>query len=234
MQLLVFDLRGTLAHFRRPDTTATHASYPVITRTALRGLLGSILGLAEFSGESWAGIQLLAPVRTVLQELSLLGKGFLTSGPAMNRPTSIELVVNPAYRIYYHGDYQEELMARIREGRSHYHTYLGSAFALTFPRFVGSWEVPEVELTPGMTYRCRTVLPTHVVQGLVMPPGDSKLQVGRIGGVHYHYLGGRRFRGAVHLVYEVQGQPISFVPTASPAEPKVRFAQLGDEVVCLW
>lgn len=234
MRLLVFDLKGTIAHFRRPDTTATHASYPVITRTALRGLLGSILGLPEFRGESWAGIQLLSPVHTSMQELSLLGKGFLTSGPAMNRPTSIELVINPAYRIYYHGDYQDELTGRIREGRSHYHTYLGSAFALTFPRFVGSWDVPEIRLNDGETYRSRTVLPAHAVKRLATPSGAAKVQYGRIGGVHYHYLGGRRFRAAVHLVYEVQGRPIDFTPAAPPFEPEVRFVQTGGEVVCLW
>lgn len=236
MRVLVFDLKGSVAHFRRPDTTATYASYPVITRTALRGLLGAILGLREFHGKSWAGIQLLAPVRTSMQELSLLGKGFLAKGEtknSMNRPTSIELVVEPAYRIYYHGDYRDELTRRISEGLSHYHTYLGSAFALTFPRFVGDWDLPEVRLEEGEEYLCRTVLPTHVVKQLTVP-ASGEMQYGRIGGVHYQYLGGRKFRGSIHLIYEVQGRPIHFLAKGNAVHPPVRFVRMDGELVSLW
>lgn len=242
MNLLVFDLHGSLAHFRRPDTTATHASYPFITRTALRGLLAAVLGLDALEGEAWTGIQLLSPIRTSVQELSMLGKGFLTSGPAMNRPTAIELVVNPAYRIYYHGAWQDELASRIREGRSHYHTYLGCAYCLTKPVYVGEWNVPEVELDGDNVYVTRTVLPTHAVARIVTRPSGDGLesrergiqQYGRVGGVHYEYLGERRFRGAVHLVYEKQGKPIAFVPEREPLSPPVRFARTEDEVICLW
>ena len=43
--LVVFELRGPLAHYRRPDTLGTHASYPFIPRTTLRGLIAAVLGL---------------------------------------------------------------------------------------------------------------------------------------------------------------------------------------------
>ena len=43
--LVVFELRGAMAHYRRPDTLGTHASYPFIPRTTLRGLIAAILGL---------------------------------------------------------------------------------------------------------------------------------------------------------------------------------------------
>jgi CRISPR-associated protein Cas5h len=142
-EILSFDLRGPLAHFRRPDTLATHASYPFLPRTALRGLVGSVLGRTELPDGVWAGLRLLAPVRTVAQELSLHGKTWeARSGRAdsFHRPTSIELVIQPHYRIFYAGPHADDLRARLEARQSHFHTYLGSAFCLTVPEWVGSVE----------------------------------------------------------------------------------------------
>src|ERR1700676_851306 len=114
--VLVFDVRAPLAHFRRPDTLGTHASYPFITRTALRGLAASILGRTSLPPEVRAGVRLMKPVRTVAQELSMHGKTWEAGrGPPhpFQRPTAIELVVEPHYRIYYGGPYLEELSERI-------------------------------------------------------------------------------------------------------------------------
>ncbi|MBE3575404.1 MAG: CRISPR-associated protein Cas5 [Firmicutes bacterium] len=232
MQLLTFDLRGPLAHFRRPDTTATHATYPFITRTALRGLLAAVLGMDEFQGHGWAGVQLLAPVRTRTQGLSLLGKAFLSSGRAFNRLTSVELVVGPHYRIYYAGDYADELAARIASRRSTYPTYLGSAFALCVPHWVGLLSAEEAALSPGEALDTPAVVPAHMVDELVVVPGR---QYARAGGMLHESLGGRRFRGTLDLIYEVAGRPIRFRPKAGPLEPQVRLMRLASgEVICLW
>lgn len=233
MKVLVFDLKGDIAHFRRPDTTATHASYPFITRTALRGLLGSILGLPEFLGEGWAGIELLSPIKTSVQELSLLGKGFLGSGPAFNRPTAIELVVKPHYRIYYHGDYQEELTQFIAAGESTYHTYLGSAFALTVPRFVDEINCKELYLGQLKEILNTTgVVPTHIISKLHLKPG---IQYARVGGMQYEYLGDRRFRGTINLIWEVNGNQVAFSPSSNTEGPPVKIVRLpSQEVVVLW
>ncbi len=115
--IIVFDLRGPLAHFRRPDTLGTHATYPFITRTALRGLAASILGLPAVPSEVRCGIRLLAPVRTVVQELTMHGKTWVAaSGRAdsFHRPTAIELVVQPHYRIFYKGPLSDELSRRLK------------------------------------------------------------------------------------------------------------------------
>ena len=124
MRILVFDLKGKIAHFRRPDTTTTHASYPFITRTVLHGLLASVLGEERLVGENLIGIQILSRIKTVTQELSFLGKGWVGGGKNFNRPTSIELVVNPHYRIYYTGEHLERLSTMIQNRQSTYHTYL--------------------------------------------------------------------------------------------------------------
>ena len=88
MKVLSFDLRGDIAHFRRPDTTVTHATYPFITRTVLAGLCASIIGKDLLDGDNYTGIQLLSRIKTVSQQMSMLGKGWLgSSNDTFNRQT---------------------------------------------------------------------------------------------------------------------------------------------------
>ena len=71
MKTIIFDLQGEMAHFRRPDTTSTQLTYPFITPTAIKGLVGAILGIEDFVTNDKIGIQLLNPVRTIAQQMSM-------------------------------------------------------------------------------------------------------------------------------------------------------------------
>lgn len=237
--ILIFDLRGPLAHFRRPDTLATHASYPFFTRTALRGLVGSVLGLTELPADVRAGLRLLTPVRTVAQELSLHGKTWEAgSGRAdsFHRPTSIELVVQPHYRIYYAGPYADELRRRLEAQQSHFHTYLGSAFCLTVPEWVRAVEAAQpMTVEPGRLLTCVTVVPAPAVARL-LPQGDC--QYARVGGLLREHLGPfpeRRFRGTLAVLYEVNGGPLIFESAQDGLDASWQFYELPDEgTACLW
>jgi len=235
MRVLIFELKGPIAHFRRPDTMGTQATYPFITRTALRGLIASVLGLEMLPAKARCGIRLLAPVRTVAQELSLHGKSWIGGGDARSyhRPTAIELVVKPHYRVYYAGPHADELEALLRDGRSHYHTYLGSAFCLTFPVWVGSAESRgPLQVAADSALHCVTVVPSPAV-GRLLP--DEHREYARVGGILFEYLGERRFRGTVSVLYEVSGGPIEFVPSDRTQDAFWEFHELpGEGVVCLW
>lgn len=238
MTMVIFDARGPIAHFRRPDTLGTHASYPFITRTALSGLAASILGRDSLPDSVRFGIQLLAPVSTVTQQLSMHGKTWVATGlePQFRRPTAIELVVNPAYRFYYDGEFADQLADRLRRRQSHFHTYLGSAFCLTFPQWVRTLaddDLSELATRTDETLRCLTVVPTQAIRRLLPQDGDH---YARVGGVPYRRLGGRRFRGTVSLIYEVNCRPIRFAPnTPSGIAYPCRFLRIPDGgVVCLW
>ena len=238
MTMVIFDARGPMAHFRRPDTLGTHATYPFITRTALSGLVASILGRDSLPDSVRFGIQLLAPVSTVTQQLNLHGKGWIAPGheSQFRRPTTVELVVNPAYRLYYEGEFADELTDRLRRGQSRFHTYLGSAFCLTFPKWLQT--VADADLSPltmvaDDTLQCASVVPTQAIRRLLPQEGDH---YARVGGVSYRHLGRRRFRGTVNLIYEVNGRPIRFVTNANgDSADRSRFARLPDgRVVCMW
>ncbi|MGS0764725.1 CRISPR-associated protein Cas5 [Syntrophomonas curvata] len=230
MQVLVFDIRGSMAHFRMPDTTNTHASYPFIPPTTVRGLAGSILGLPDFTGTALVGIRIMKPVKSTMQQMSMLGKGWLGSDVSFNRPTTIELLVNPHYRIYWSGDYFKELKECLQEGKSYYHTYLGSAFALTFPQYIGTFLCESIEDQPEI--ECSSIVPINSIKRLITVPGN---QYSRIGGVHYEYLGDRNFGRTCSVLYEPLGQSILLDANTELTNIESKFCRLeSGESVCLW
>ena len=225
MKGIAFDVRGSIGHFRRPDTTATQLTYPFITPTAAKGLVGAVLGIEDFVTADQVGIELLHPVRTVAQQMSMLGKD---AGAAFNRPTTIELLVNPAYRIYYTGEeYTEQLIAALTEDRVIYSTYLGVAYALTKPLLYRVY--PRVNLIEAEgVIESKAVVPTAVIGEIIVKPGRYYC---RAGGYLRQYKGGRRFEKSVDFLYEKDGKPISFVPKAEPTD--FQMAVFGEETVCL-
>lgn len=236
VNLTVFEARSNLGHFRRPDTLATHATYPFITRTALRGLAASILGRDSLPDPVRCGIQILTPVRTNSQQLSLHGKSWTGGGAeaSFSRPTTLELLVKPSYRCYYAGPLADELAEALERQRSRYHTYLGVAYCLTFPALVARMSAPvyAADAIEPKTIRCLTVLPEEAVTELIPEP---EREYARVGGVPYAEIGGRRFRGSVNVFYEVNGNPITFLPRPAPADLRWLIVDVGEGMsACLW
>ncbi|BAF60098.1 hypothetical protein PTH_1917 [Pelotomaculum thermopropionicum SI] len=239
-QVLVFSIKGSLAHFRQPDTTATHATYPFPPRPTIHGLLASVLGLdfddeagaAFLHEEHFVGLSLLKPVRTVCAQMSMHGKGFTGGGgDSFNRLTTIELVVSPHYLVYYTGSRLGELAERIRTGQSVYHTYLGSAYCLTFPVFHGLY--PLLEVAPGEEepLPCSSVVPQGVIQEILVEPGGN-YAVARA--LPYRHVGGRFFERTLNVIYEVNGKPLK-VKVRKVPEIACKFLKLPEgKVVCLW
>lgn len=230
MRLITFELKGSIAHFRKPDTTVTHSTYPFITRTALHGLVGSILGLKKLEGDNWFGLSLEGPVTTSFQQMSMLGKGWISSGGTFNRPTTIELLVNPNYKIFYAGSYSEKLKNMLVQNESVYHTYLGSAFCLTTPRLIADVEAEEIEPKKDQVIETRSIVPLHVVNELKL---YDNISYSRAGGIRYSEVDNRIFDGNINYVYEVNGENITFTYKMANYPP-TRFAQTNKEVVCLW
>lgn len=232
MKLLIFDLRSPLAHYRRPDTTSTHATYPFIPRTALRGLLASVMGLDMWPEEGWTGLELLNPIQTRVQQLSLLG-GFLESGKMFNRPTTVELVINPHYRVYYAGALVEELSDRIRMRQSMYHTYLGSAFALCVPEFINLTEREVLTQSDvSKELNVKGIVPVHCVASFAP---EAPRRFARAGGMLYRALPNRRFQGTINFIYETTNRFFKICVNDDISIPSVYFVKNEDtSYVALW
>lgn len=226
MKVVAFDVKSSLAHFRRPDTTATQLTYPFITPTAAKGMVGAILGIEDFITQDRIGIQLLSNVEIVSQQLSLLGKG---GGAVFNRPTTIQLLVKPAYRIYYGGDeYVDQLEERLLNHQAVYTTYLGSAFALTTPKYVATWSLQEA--TPsGTICHSKTVVPVQLIEELYVEDG---FYYQRASGFMKEYIGNRTFQKSIDFLYEQNGKKIKVKPKQE-IDSEISVYELEGDLVCL-
>lgn len=225
LKIVSFDIKSSVAHFRRPDTTATQLTYPFIPPTVAKGLVGAILGIEDFTTTDKIGIQLLSEMRMVSQQLSLLGKG---GGSTFNRPTTIQLLVEPAYRLYYAGEqYTDELEHLLQNKQSVYTTYLGSAYALTTPTYVDTWELPE--LTPNeQICAALSVVPVSLIKELIMEDGYFYQ---RASGFMKDYQGNRTFEKSVDFIFEPKGEKLKFKPTFN--QPVYTMVEMDDDIICL-
>ncbi|MTI80797.1 MAG: CRISPR-associated protein Cas5 [Firmicutes bacterium] len=227
MKVVAFDVKSSIAHFRRPDTTATQLTYPFMPPTAAKGLVGAILGIEDFVTRDQVGIQLLSPVKVVSQQLSLLGKG---GGNVFNRPTTIQLLIRPAYRIYYGGEeYVDKLEEYLKSGCAVYPTYLGSCFALTKPKYVNTWHATDISLQNNLT--TRTVIPASVIKELELQPNHH---FQRAYGFFKNYLGDRTFEQSIDYIYEENSNPTSFLPKPEVKELNIAILETkAGETICL-
>lgn len=223
MKTVVFDIKGKIGHFRRPDTTVTHLTYPFITPLAAKGLVGAILGITDFITNDKIGIQLLSPVRTSVQQLSLLGE----SG-TFNRPTTVEFLVNPAYRIYYTGEeHVDELYNKLKNNTSVYPTYLGAAYALTFPKFVDYFEEVEI-INDEIDIETSSVVPIPAIKELIF---EDNRHYNRAGGFIKDYLGERQFERSISYIYEKDMKSIKF--SFYPNDERCLVMNIEGEFICL-
>lgn len=223
MKTVVFDIKGKIGHFRRPDTTVTQLTYPFITPLAAKGLVGAILGITDFITGDKIGIQLLSPVRTSVQQLSMLGE----SG-TFNRPTTVEFLVNPAYRVYYTGEeYADELYNKLKNNFSVYPTYLGTAYALTFPRLVGYFEDVEI-VNDEINMETPSVVPIPAIRELIF---EDNHHYNRAGGFIKDYLGERQFEKSISYIYEKDMKNIKF--SFRPNDEGCLVINIEGEFICL-
>ncbi|WP_339063930.1 CRISPR-associated protein Cas5 [Tepidibacillus marianensis] len=230
MKAVIFELKGSIAHFRRPDTTATHLTYPFITPTAAKGIVGAILGIEDFMTNDKIGIQLLSPVHTVTQQMSMIGKD---AGNTFNRPTTIELIVNPYYRIYYAGkEYSEQLHDFLMKNHAVYPVYLGSAYALSKPLLNEVYQEVNLEIVGNSLIETKTIIPTSIVKELHF---QQDHYYSRAGGFMYKYKGQRVFEQSINFLYEKEGRSITFTPVVNINEDsEINIVRLGEEYVCLF
>lgn len=141
-RLLVFDLVGPMAHFRKFYTNSSSLSYHLPPRTALGGILAALLDrerdgyYEELSLErARIGVALKTPVRTFMQTVNYLytkEEGWDGSKGHTQIPLELVLPRPPdrvlRYRVYFtHEDEAllEELNKQLQDERYKYPLYLG-------------------------------------------------------------------------------------------------------------
>lgn len=158
--VLVFDVGGDYAHYRKFNTTTSPLTYHLPPRPALAGLLGAVLGvLRETAPGRFAAdvtpvnelfhpdrcalaVRLLHPVRKTQMAFNLLDTKKSFYNVEQRTQIEFELLKDPKFRIYValtDAALQQELTARLRDRNFHFTPYLGLAQLLGQVTYRGSF-----------------------------------------------------------------------------------------------
>ena len=150
-RVIVFDVWGDYAHFRKNYSTSSPLTYSFPPRTALSGLIGAVVGLDKaeyfrhfFKVDAKIGCKILAPVKKVRIGENLIDTKSAVKMHLIKNRTQIrfELVKDPKYRIYlFHSD--DQLYSKIKEllvsHKSVYTPCLGLSQLICNYKFIGEF-----------------------------------------------------------------------------------------------
>ena len=173
MKVLVFDIYGDYAHFRKYYTTTSPLSFSFPPPPTISGILGAIYGVPKNENlkifgynDCQVALRILSPVKKVRMGINLINtkdnKYFLLLKAKNHEPRiqiRTEFVKSPKYRIYVkHKDHDifNKLAEFIKSHRSFYTVSLGLSELLADFRFVGIYESTEQNNFEG---KINTVIP---------------------------------------------------------------------------
>jgi len=238
MKTLVFDLKGSFAHFRKFYSNSTSLSYEFPPRTTVCGIVAAILGLARDSyyelfqeNDAFVAVQILCPTKRISQTVNYMWvkypRDLNGSGGHMQIP--VEWVVREegigsgliGYRIYFaHRDrsLQDRLAKLLRNGQACYPPYLGITEALATAEFVCEAEADEV-ISDGRPVEIASVCPIHLLKDITYLPFGNKQRLYMRDRIPCSFDRHRKLAGITQVIYEPKGQDVV-------ANPKSSYAQL--------
>lgn len=143
MKLLIFDLVGKMAHFRKIDMNSSSMSYSFPPRTTISGLLAGIIGLERDSyyevfstDQCQIAVSVRSPIRKIIQTINymLINTPNDLNNSKGHTQIPVEFILpeggitNLRYRIYFtHKDQEiyQMIKKRIKTNRFVYPPYLG-------------------------------------------------------------------------------------------------------------
>jgi CRISPR-associated protein Cas5h len=169
MKVLVFDIWGEYAHFKKIYATTSALTYAIPTKPTIYGIIGALIGLDKEDNiylKSFAdkkclvGISILKPL--IFQRLGInlkaeLGRKKEGSPP---KPTMMEFVHRPKYRLFItHKDEEiyEKLKKNLENHSSFYTLTLGLANLLASFKYHGEFTTEGVQ--PNSTIAIHSVIP---------------------------------------------------------------------------
>ncbi len=159
MKGVVFTVKGSYARFRRPYTTTSALTFTLIHPIAVKGLIGSILGidyndLYHFTHDLKVGIQVLNPVYKDMQSFNL--NAITGNNKARNFQSTIEFLRDVEYRVFVSGDEDKliEIENILRDNSFRFTPYLGNSEHVAKIRYEGSYDVLKISEN-----LCHSVLP---------------------------------------------------------------------------
>jgi len=246
--MVVFDLVGFMAHFRKYYTNTSALTYSFPPRTALMGIVAAIVGWErdsyyEVLDRGRFGVGIKVPTRRLIQTVNYLRtkeedlSELRRLGRVPGTQTPLEFLL-PArqygslrFRVFFgHPDagLVAEVGWRVRDNRSCYPLYLGLTECPATAEFVaeikaGDWEA----ISPPAAVSITTVLNAALMEEIVLgaPAEPGRLVRER---VPHSFGPGRTLRPPASVIYEADGRPFS-ARLRAPAY-RLRLRDGGEEV----
>jgi len=136
-KILIFDIFGPFAHFRKYYTNASALTYGIPPRTVVMGMIASILGLARDSyyeelGEqnTRIGIQIISKFRKIMQTVNYINTKLPIKLGGNPQQVNLEIIVPIddviKYRIFFYNEkYIDKLSEKIKYKNLHFGLYFG-------------------------------------------------------------------------------------------------------------
>ncbi|MCG8512864.1 MAG: type I-B CRISPR-associated protein Cas5b [Halanaerobiales bacterium] len=157
-KVLVFDLKGDYAHFKKYYTTTSPLTFSIPPKTVMYGIIGAILGLSKEKADNnyylkyfqelscKIGIKVINSIRKTRISLNLIDTKTAVMMSRIKNRTQIrtEYVINPYYRIYFYHDNQElyhNLKDKLQKHHSYYSISLGLSENLANYQYQGESKV---------------------------------------------------------------------------------------------
>lgn len=227
--VLIFDIYGPVAHFRKYYTNSSSLSYAFPPRTVITGLVAGLLGWERDSyydilspQNCSVAVKLETPYRKIFQTVNYLFVKSLSelNGCSGHTQIPLELVVPSIgekeirYRIYFahHDEAIMNELASVLENRKYYYPpYLGLTEFIAKVEPVATKGVIISEIPPGEIVEVRTPVNKNCLQkgGIFfeIPDSDVPLQYLKER-MPLFFLPGRKLGGIADFVFEKNQRPM--------------------------
>jgi len=236
-EVLIFDLLGPMAHFRKYYTNSSSLTYGFPPRTVLMGVVAAVLGYErdtyyEAMDRGCFAVVPRVPCRRLIQTVNYVRTKSedLTElrrlGRARGTQVPLEFLLpargnsNLCFRIFFahpDADLMKEAACRLKENRSYYPLYLGLTECIARGEYVllagkSDYQV----LPPGNRVSLHSLLNAALLQEVLLAGSSCRLLRERAP----HSFGPERaLRPPVSVIYEDRGRPF----TARLHVPAFRF-----------
>lgn len=230
-RILVFDLKGYMAHFRKFYTNSSALTYTFPPYTTITGLIAGILGrqrdsyYQEFNHENCQiAISINSGTRKVVQTMNYIRtknkREF--NGSAGPTPTPLEILlssgINLGFRIYFsHRNQQlmETVKERIQENRYVYPPYLGITEFTASLDFIADLKESEIkQISQEDIAEIDTVINTDFIKdkGIRLEKTTAELKIFKEK-MPLEFGESRRLKKVASFIFDANGQNIPVILT---------------------
>lgn len=161
LKVIVFDIKGTFAHFRKFYTNSSSTTYDMIPRTTLMGIIAAILGYERdsyYEKLSSDNMCVTAKKTTetykIMQTMNYIRATSMTELIKQNQHTQVPFQVltgkhGVGYRIYVsinNDEIMNELAHRLKNSQYGYNITLGTANFISSVNYVGTYRAENIIL----------------------------------------------------------------------------------------